>query len=104
VELSRDKCVSSAARSKRARRSDRTQETVKLTLDQSTDSPLKVAATDVHQLATRSLVHDRRMSRHGMPPSADGSLGRPSTRSPRMLCCISDEPPAMVCERTRRNA
>lgn len=96
--------MSSAARSKRARRSDRTQETVRLTLDQSTDSPLKVAAREMHQLATRLVVHDRRMSRHGMPPSADGSLGRPRTRSPRMLCCISDEPPAIVCERTRRNA
>jgi hypothetical protein len=33
------------------------------------------------------------ISRNGLPLLASGSLGRPSTRSPRMLCWISSVPP-----------
>src|SRR4029077_17019125 len=44
----------------------------------------------------------RLTSFQGMSLSTEGSLGRPSTRSPRMLRMISEVPPSMVLARLRR--
>ena len=46
-------------------------------------------------------AHDRGISFHGLPFHGSGSLGRPSTRSPRMFLLMSVVPPSVPLARLR---
>src|SRR5213078_2790516 len=67
--------------------------------------PARHVAARRHHLspiATRGHA-ERGTSFHGVSRDGSGSLGRPSTRSPRMLRMIADVPPSILLACARRN-